>query len=319
MSLVYSNSWKKYQVIFEVGGCQIGGFPGINPPLLVATVFSLGDKYLVDKKGVVREDELRRDVREAIDIAYEHGLRFGLDVVIPSPESANKLISLTSEFEVPLFIDSPDVKARIHAYRVVRELGLSSLTIANGLYKGMKPEEVEAIRESGIKVAVAMAFDPANPTRTLDPQSRLELVKKELLPLARQAGVEHLLIDAVVLDPASIILSAETIFLVKQKLGLPAGCGPANALGPITRGSVGSDKAIGIHSGATVLLRVFGADFIMYGPPRRIKYIATALSTADALLGYVARYRKCKLPENHPLRKTLRLIQVLFNKANLNR
>lgn len=110
------------------------------------------------------------------------------------------------------------------------ELGLIHRVVANGIYVNTSEEEIETLRESKIENAILLAFDPANPYQSIHPEDRLEIIRSKLLEIASKAGVKGILIDAVVLDPASIGLSASTIYLVKNELGYPSGCAPANAL-----------------------------------------------------------------------------------------
>ncbi|MDK2383649.1 MAG: tetrahydromethanopterin S-methyltransferase subunit H, partial [Candidatus Korarchaeota archaeon] len=176
------------------------------------------------------------------------------------------------------------------------------------------PEELEAIREAGIGAAVLLAFDPRRPHESLDPEARLRILGG-LLEKASAAGVENVLVDAVVLDPGSIALSAAAVSMVRRRLGLPAGCAPANALGPVSKKTHTPLEVAGIHGGTAAMLRAMGADFIMYGPLRRIKYVAPAAAVVDAYLGYLALRRGERIPRSHPTRRILRDIQRLFAKG----
>jgi tetrahydromethanopterin S-methyltransferase subunit H len=69
---------------------------------------------------------------------------------------------------------------------------------------------------------------------------------------------------------------------------------------------------IAVHGTVAAMLRVLGADYVMYGPIGRIKYIAQSVAVADSLLGYMLRREGAKLPPNHPLRRFWREIQKLF-------
>ena len=52
---------------------------------------------------------------------------------------------------------------------------------------------------------------------------------------AWKVGVTNVIADAVVPDSANIARSAEAIYVLKEKLGIPGGCAPANALVPASR------------------------------------------------------------------------------------
>ena len=293
-------------------GVKIGGYLGENPTLLVGSIFYLGDKLLLSKEGDIDRGAAAQVINEAESLTRDLGLSFGLDVVFPTEESVSKIMPFVAEYDVPLFLDSPSPEARIKAYFMAKELGIEGKSVANGIYTNTSEKELEAIRESKIRAAVLLAFDPANPATSLRAESRLKILKENLIPLAWKAGVTNVIADAVVLDPASIAVSAEAIYMFKEKLGVPSGCAPANALGPASRKVLGTDAAYGVHGGAAVLLRLHGADFIMYGPVKRVKYVAHAVAMADSLLGYSARLHGAAIGRNHPLRKFLRNIQKLF-------
>jgi len=146
-------------------------------------------------------------------------------------------------------------------------------------------------------------------------EERVRILEESLIPLARRAGLENVLADAVVLDPASIAISAEAIYMFKKKLGLPSGCAPANALGPASKKALGTDIMYGVHGGAAAMLRLHGADFIMYGPLKRIKYVAPTVAMVDSLLGYIARMQGHKISREHPTRKLLKNIQQIFARS----
>ncbi len=309
----YGILFESEQKVFEVAGIKIGGQPGENPIMLIGSVFYRGDKALLNSEtGEIDRERARSGIEEAKALIEELGLSFGLDVVIPSLSSIEKIMPFVAELEVPILIDAIEPEARVRAYRMARELGIERKCIANGIYVDTSDSELEELRNNHIEAAILLAFDPANPSTSMKPRERLRIVKEVLLPKAEKAGIRAPLIDLVVLDPASIALSGAAIALVKEELGLPAGCAPANALGGVSAKQLGAEEAIAIHSSIAVLLRAMGSDFLFYGPVKRARYVAHALAIAEALLGYLARYRGISIPRNHPMRKYLRKIQQLF-------
>lgn len=290
---------------------NIGGLPGENPTLLIGSIFYQGDKLLTGDSRVFDKDKTRSVIEEALSIAEEYKLGFGLDVIFPRIEYVDKIFSFVSEYNIPILIDSPDPDTRIKAYRLASELGVNTRVFANGIDLYTSSKELDEIRDNKIKNAIVFAFDQKNPYTALKPRDRVSIVEK-ILPRLNSIGVENIVVDAIVLDPGSIILSAETVFLIKKKLGLPAGCAPANALGSVNKKNFSYEEVIGIHTGAAVLLRLYGADVIMYGPIKRIKYVAPGIAMVDGLLGYIARQEGFKISRNHPIRSLLKKIQQLF-------
>ncbi len=306
------------QKTVKIGSITVGGVPGDNPVLLVGSLFYHGDKLLIDeRKGIIDKEKTRKQLTDAKMLADEYGIYFAVDLILPSTDSVDNIMSFITEFEdLVLFLDSPDPNARIRAYSLAKEYGINYRVVANGIYTNTSEEELGVLRDTGINTAVLLAFDPANPHQSMMPSDRLRVLEEKLLPLAKKAGIENILVDAVVLDPASISISASTIKLVKDKYGFPSGCAPANALGPVSKTRFKLEEVAGIHGGIAVFLRLMGADFIMYGPVKRIKYVAPAVAFADGLLGYLARYEGVRVSRKHPLRKILKNVQKMFTSSS---
>lgn len=299
-------------MVFEIGRYRISGLLGESPTWIIATIFYAGDKYLLNQRGDFDRKALSEKIQEAISISSEYKLVLGLDVVIPSIESTYNVLSFLGDFEIPLFIDSVNPEIRAKSYRVARELGLEKYAVANGLYASSPKEEIEALRESNLKKAVLIAFNPANPYEYIQPEKRITLLEYVLLPMAKEAGVDIPFVDFVVIDPGSISLCGEAIRILKEKYEFPAGCAPANALGSVNKQTVSLDELYGIHGGSAAYLRMLGADFVMIGPLSRVKYVAPVLAMVDGLLGYSLRRLGVKLPEEHPIKGLLRKVQRLF-------
>lgn len=298
-------------VEYEVANVKLGGVLGKNPTLLIGTIFYRGDKLLGKEDGTcIDKNRAKIEVEDAMRLSENLGLQFGLDVVFPSVESVDYILPFMVEFEnLLLFLDSPNPKARVKAYQRSRELGVEDRVVANGIYPEMEVEEVNAIRESKIKAGLLLAFDPRNPYYSLKPESKLELLKG-MLETCKAAALEKPIVDVVVLDPGSIGLAVKSLELVKREYKLPTGCAPANALGGVSKKLFSEVGASGIHSGVASLLRCYGADFIMYGPVRRIRYVAYAIATIDSILAVMSGVRVSKY--RHPLNNFFKNIQKTF-------
>ena len=196
--------------------------------------------------------------------------------------------------------------------KIADEIGIIDRSVLNAIYVSTTDKEIEAFREHNVKNAVLMLFDPSNPLETLRPESKLKLAKENLLVVASKAGIENTLLDTVVLDPSSIIYNAASIRILKNTLGLPSGCAPANISSVLSKKILGATEAISISTSIIVLLRLFGADFIFYGPVKKLDQVIPGLAFADALLGYLYRSHGLKIPKDHPLNSILRKVQRVF-------
>ncbi len=304
------SGWVNQKKVMLPGGIVLGGIPGERPLLMIGSVFYMGDKCLGDNS--VDRVCIEEKYAKAVEAADKYGLMLGVDLIIPDKSLAEKIIDILDLFSPPVFLDIPDEEARRPCYRLVEEKGLGEKIVANGIDPYTSLEELELMRSAGIGSAVLLLFDPKNPAGSLKPGDRLSLLRKKLLPLAESHGFENFLVDAIVLDPASIALSGETIYLVKKELGIPSGCAPTNSIGVISRKKHGPQTYYSVNAAVIAFLRSMGADYIMYGPIGRLETLGEAAAAIDSLLAYNLMQEGIRVPRKHPLRKYWRNIQRLF-------
>ncbi|NPA99327.1 MAG: tetrahydromethanopterin S-methyltransferase subunit H [Crenarchaeota archaeon] len=309
MSEMYSG-WVPQKEVVLPGNIVIGGLPGLKPLLMVGSVFYIGDKCL-GREGIDRSC-VEEKYSRAVEAADKYGLKLGVDLIVPDKSLAEQIVDTIDLFSPPVFLDVPDEDARTLVYKMVKEKDLGDRIVANGIDPYTGEELLRLMRDAGIDSAVLLLFDPKNPTGSLRPHDRLDLLEEKLLPLVMKYGFKNLLVDAIVLDPASIALSSETIFLVKKKHGLPSGCAPANSIGVISRKKHGSQTYYSVNAAVIAYLRTMGADYIMYGPMKRLETLAEAAATIDSLLAYNHLQEGKRIPRSHPLRKYWKNIQRLF-------
>ncbi len=304
----------KFAEVVEIGGVRIGGDLGVNSVLLIGSMFFRGDKHVLDyEQGIIDKGKVKETIEKALEIAYDLDLQLGIDVIMETPKAVENILPQIAETpdELVIFLDSPSVETRVHAYRISHELGINWRSVANAIMPDMNDFELRSITEFKIPCAVVLAFDPRNPSKTLMPKQKLELLKSIILPKLLEYGISNILVDVVVLDVASIALAAKSISEIRYELKVPVGCAPANVLGQISKKNLGIEGAVGLHSGVISMLRVFGADFIFYGPMKKIKYIAHAVAIVDSLLGYIARREGRQVSNRHPLHKYFKKIQEI--------
>lgn len=301
----------KEQKIAEISGIKIGGQPGEHPTTLIGSIFYSGHKIVKDRltgefeRG--RAEELIKRTEELSDLTGNPTM---LDVVGSTYDAMVRYINFVSEVtETPFLIDVPSAPVRIQVSKYVEEVGLQNKAIYNSIDENWKEEEIATIRECGIKHAIILLFS----MKKLWPKQRLDLLRgfnerKGLLQVAEEAGIKNVLVDTAVLDVPSIGLAASTIYLVKEKFGLPSGCGPCNA---ITAWKMGRKRfgrvAYEVYDSATdVLTEVMGADFILYGPIEEAERVFPTCGVIDAIIAYQAKFRGITVRKNHPLYKIFR-------------
>ncbi|MEM2850744.1 MAG: tetrahydromethanopterin S-methyltransferase subunit H, partial [Candidatus Bathyarchaeia archaeon] len=162
----------------------------------------------------------------------------------------------------------------------------------------------------GVRSSVVLAFNPQN----VWPEGRLEILrgapnKPGLLEAAAKAGIEKLLIDTAVLDVPSISLALDAVTLIKNEIGLPAGCATSNAITTWRKlkqefSLTGYDVCT---ASAGVMTLTAGANFLLYGPIELANRVFPACAMADALIAYAGRRSGIKpRVSTHPLFKIFR-------------
>ena len=294
--------FRSEQQIFSIGGVKVGGVPGKNPTVLIGSIFYHGHKIVRDEKT---GEFSRKKAEELISIQEEFSDKTGnpcmLDVVGSTPEAMKKFVEFVANVtDAPILIDAPTVEIKAAGLEYAKETGLINRVVYNSLVPEYKQEELDKIRETGLRSAILLAYNPKEFTTI----GRIKAIK-ELSKVAQEAGIDKLLIDTCVLDIPSLGMACRALFDLKNELGLPVGCGAHNAIStwrglkekmgkPAIKPSIASVSAI---------TAAIGADFVLYGPIKDAKYVFPVVAMTDAAYAYLFIERRERLNKKHPLFK----------------
>ncbi|MEM2094203.1 MAG: tetrahydromethanopterin S-methyltransferase subunit H [Candidatus Bathyarchaeia archaeon] len=299
--------FEKAQEIFDVGGVRLGGQPGELPTVMIGSIFFHGDKTVTDPvKGEFDKERALKLLTEDDEQSRRTGNPRMVDVNGLTPAALLRFIDFVADnTESPFLIDAVSTEARVAAIRHVAEVGLVGRCVFNSIGQDAKQEELVAIKEAGISSAILLLFNKRKPTI----EGRMEMLQgagsgKGLLEVAIEAGIKNLLVDVSIIDVPDPGPAAKACFLVKQKFGLPAGCGPHNAVqmwrqsGRLSRSEIDSPNAVA-HTTPILM----GANFVLYGPISYAPRIYLPCALADAYIAYCMRqqYGLRPLTKNHPL------------------
>ncbi len=298
--------FSKEQETWDINGVNIGGQPGEQATAMIGSIFYEGSSVVEDsKKGKFDEEKARRLLEKEKEISESTGNPRIVDVVGGTSEALiNYVDFIGSETESPFLIDGTTADVRLPVIEHVDEVGLADRAIYNTISIDSEEEEIEAIRNSGIKSAILLCFNPKNPTI----EGRLESLEK-VIELAKEAEIEKPLIDPSILDLPDPGPVAKTIYKIKKDHGLPCGCGAHNA---VDQWNERVDMEKDIYTLRTAIANSFpismGADFALYGPIEEAKEMYTACSLADAYVAYSMRLEEGMQPkdENHPINTIFR-------------
>jgi tetrahydromethanopterin S-methyltransferase subunit H len=301
--------FRKEQKIVEVGGVKLGGQPGELPTVLIATIFYIGHKIVVDeKKGIFDKEKAEALIKKMEEASDQTTNPFILDIVGTTEEAFQKYIDFVSGVtDVPFQIDAISPKVRKATAKWVGEVGLADRTINNSIYRGVKDVELENLKDSGIKASIVLCDNPHDESAN----GRLEILK-DILPLVEKAGIEAALIDtAIPCWGIGVGAGSRAVYLVKEAFGDKGAVG--TGMGNVTdtlgwvKGNFPKEIRRACDAAQNAILPILGADWIMFGPIELTEYVFPAVAVADTyVLTATAELGTRPLIEGmHPLFKTV--------------
>ena len=293
------------QVEYDICGLKIGGQPGVNPTVGIPSIFFTGHSIVTDdRKGAFEEKKAEKLINSLDVLKDQTGIPYMLDVVGNYPEALQRYVDWIAEkTQVPFLLDGITASVRIPVAKHCSEVGLEKRAIYNSISPEHTEDEVKALGQLNLEACVLLTFDK----RVMSAAGRLDMLEKDLLPLARRVGFQKFLVDTMVLDVPSIGTASKACYMVKERLGLPAGCGASNATTQWEKVRSDRDVYRSAHVAATITSVALGADFVMYGPVGYAPWVTWAIAAVDAFAAYQNRWEYHTRPAaGHPLTKIFR-------------
>jgi tetrahydromethanopterin S-methyltransferase subunit H len=303
--------FNKEQAVFDISGVKFGGQVGQHPTVLIGTIFYDRHKIVSDPvKGVFDRNKAEELIKTQEEMSDKTGNPAVLDVVGNMSEALNKYIDFVAAMtDKPFLVDSTAAEVRIEAMRHISEVGLMKRAIYNSIMENPRHSEIDALKDLNVEATIVLAFN----ARDMTPEGRIQALKggsgrAGLIDFAKEAGIEKILVDTAVLDVASIAFATRAIQLVREEFGLPAGCGPSNAITAwkkVKKGLMGPHAYITTISGAALYTSLMGGSFVLYGPIEEAYAVFPAIGMIDAMTAYYARraYKVKPESEQHPMYK----------------
>ena len=294
-------SFETEQKVAQIGKVEIGGQPGENPIVMIGTVFYAKHAALLNEKtGEIDKPVVEKELTEYTEIVEDTKMQGIIDVVGAYPDALLKECEFVADIvDYPFLVDGLNDSSRIPAMEGLKEIGLLDRAILNSIDEATSEENLEKIREIGVKNAVLLTFG----SKYIFPHQKLKMLKETLIPKAEKANIENMIIDTAVLDLPSISINFETTNLIKRELGLPTGFAPANAIygwdfvkkyGDIPR--CGAIASIMTYCASAL------SDFILFGPVKFAKCVVPAVALISGINSYYRkRILRKKISEKSPL------------------
>jgi tetrahydromethanopterin S-methyltransferase subunit H len=293
----------KEQKVCDIGGLKIGGQPGENPPLLIASLFQKGDKLVESRKQrkFDRQGAAAR-IREMERLSDETGVPGIVAMVANTPDEMKAYVDFfVSVSDQPFAIDIWVQKTRLEATRYICEQGLQDRLLYNSITPWDEDisAQVQVMKELGVKHIVVQAFDVEDKTPEGRPKSL-----RQMLEFVEDSGFESILVDTAVMNLPATAFSLLANSLVKEEFGLPVGGAPSNGtyMWKVSREMWGSRGFVGVDAGIHAI-SALASDFMLYGPMTGTQRIFPAVAAASALLATLVYDDTQTLPESerHPL------------------
>ncbi|NOY64426.1 MAG: tetrahydromethanopterin S-methyltransferase subunit H [Nitrospirae bacterium] len=292
---------KSEQKVFDINGIKIGGQPGENPPLLIASMFHNKDRILIDRKKAEFDRERAVElIRKQEELSKSTGIPAMVAMVANTPEEAQVYIDFYVETtDMPFGIDMWVAEKRAKATEYVARLGLQDKFLYNSITPWDKDikGQVQRLKDLGIKHVVVQAFDDQDQT----PMGRLKSLEKILAEGADQ--FDTVIVDTSVMNLPSTSFSLIANKIIKEKLGLPCGGAYSNGthMWKESKEIWGIDGFRAMDAVAQGMATALWSDFNFYGPIVTAPRIFPAVATAHILLSTLVYDEIQEIPENDNL------------------
>ena len=167
-------NFEKEQKVAKIGNISVGGQPGENPVVMIATVFYTNHAALLDEKtGKIDKKLVEQELNEYSEIVEETGMQGIIDVVGGYPEALLKQCEFIADVvDYPFLVDGLNDSSRIPAMEGLKDIGLLDRAILNSIDEATSEESLQKLKEIGVKSAVLLTFG----NKYIFPQKKIDLV-----------------------------------------------------------------------------------------------------------------------------------------------
>lgn len=293
--------FNRQQRVCTLSGIKVGGQPGDNPPLLIASMFHNKDRILINRKRAEFDRERAVElIRKQEELSRSTGIPSMVAMVANTPEEAQVYIDFFLETtDMPFGIDMWVAEKREKATEYISKLGVQDRFLYNSITPWDKDirGQVQKLKDLGIKHVVIQAFDDEDQS----PMGRLKSLEHILSQGAD--GFETILVDTSVMNLPATSFSLIANRLIKEKLGLPCGGAYSNGthMWKESKELWGLDGFRAMDAVAQAMSTALWSDFNFYGPIVTAQRIFPAIATAHILLSTLVYDETGSIPENENL------------------
>jgi tetrahydromethanopterin S-methyltransferase subunit H len=288
-----------------IGSATVGGQPGVNPPLLIPSLFQKGDPC-VESRQERRFDRARAaaQIKRLEELSHLTGIPAIVAMVANSADEMKGYVDFFLDTtDLPFAIDMWKLEPRLEATKYVAALKLQDRFLYNSVtvWSPDVAAEVVQIREMGVEHIVAVVMDMANQL----PDGRLTCLD-DMLPKLEPAGFRSILVDTSAMNLPSTGICCLANRLIKEKYGLPAGAASANGTYMWQKATWSQDREawgsregfLGLDAGAQATAVALWSDFLFSGPMWGNDHVFPAVAAAHAMVSTMHYAEMGSLTEN---------------------
>lgn len=300
-------TFKKEQKVCQIGPWQVGGQPGDNPPLLIASMFHKGDGLLEKRKtGLFDKERATKFIKRQEELSEQTGIPSITAMVANSADEMKRYIDFfTSVSDKPFAIDMWKEKPRLEAAQYAIEQGFGDRLLYNSITPWDEDivGQVAKLKELGVKHVVVQVYDDSDPT----PKGRVNCFRKMLESIGEDS-FESVLVDTSVMNLPATAFSSIANKMIKEEFGVPAGVASSNGTYMFkkeTNEMWGKDGFTSMNAAGQAVATMFWCDLIFYGPQVIAPKIFPAIVSAAVQLATFRYYETGEVPSNpnHPIYK----------------
>jgi len=289
------------QKTLTIGGVKIGGLPGRNATVVIASIFHSKDRLVKDAETGDIDKKRTEDILATLsEMSEKTGLPTMLDVVASTSKAMESYLQyLVDTCGFPLMIDgSGDNAVNSAGILIAKDSGFLDRVILNSITPETKDEVYEVIKATGLQNALLLTFNTSAVASII---KRVEIAD-HLIERARGTGITNILLDTGVLDLLTLGMACKAQMILKDKYGLPVGNGAHNAVST-WRGLVpkfGMAARTSASVGSSLIPVVLGADFVLMGPAKEAPIVYPSIAMVDTVLSGSLLEDRIRPEKPHP-------------------
>ena len=302
-------NFEKEQKTLNICGIKIGGKTGENPTVLIGSIFTKGDKLVLDEKlSVIDKKEAERLIYHQKEISDKSGNPCMLDIAGTNELTIQKCIDFVAGLTKDPFLLNAPTNIRINLLKYLEEIGLIERLIYNSINYTVIDDELSALKKYNVQTALIQSANPRNPRI----KGMIDILNGKdentgLIKKAQNAGVKNLLLFTNVFELPTIGIASRGIYRLKQEFGFPTGTAPTGIIGRwcLKNNTFKDDFKKACETTGSTIAQAMGADYIIYGAIKKAEYIFPAVAIVDAMIALNSRisFKNKIISNQHPINK----------------